>query len=292
MLRAHIDRILSRWIVPLTGRRPSTLTRQLDVVIEQLRELPTRDEVDALKSSLEVPDSLIAEFEAWKSVTQIPDEPLVSVCIPTYNRSHLLTTRALPSVLNQTYHNIEVIVVGDACTDDTPERVAAVADKRLRFVNLSARGSYPEDPELRWMVAGTAPMNEALRMARGDYVTHLDDDDEYMPKRLERLVEFARERRCDLVFHPFWQELEVDRWVLNDASRLARGFVTTSSVFYRSWLKRVEWNINAYRLREPGDWNRLRRMKYMGIDAVRSPEALVRHYRERNESTRTETATE
>ena len=42
------------------------------------------------------------------------------------------------------------------------------------------------------------------RWARGDYVTHLDDDDEYLPQRLEVLVQYARARGCDFVWHPFW----------------------------------------------------------------------------------------
>lgn len=288
MLRSHLHRFLSRWIVPITGRRSRTLTRQVDELLDQTRDLLRREELDAFKSSLEVPDSLIAEFETWKAATPVPAEPLVSVCIPTYNRAGLLTSRAIPSVLGQTYRNIELIVVGDACTDDTQEKVAAFGDPRVRFVNLEERGRYPQDPELRWMVAGTAPLNHALRMAGGDYVTHLDDDDEYLPHRIEKLVEFAVTTGCDFVWHPFWQEVESGYWLVNEASRFAHGCVTTSSVFYRSWLKRIEWDINAWRLREPGDWNRMRKIRYLGADARRLPEPLLRHYRERNDASRGE----
>lgn len=284
-MRAWWTRFLGEWVVPLTGRRSRTLTRQVDELLA--RDSPSRDELDAFKSSLEVPQSLMDEFDAWRASAEVPTEPLVSICIPTYNRGRLLAERAVASVLAQSYRRIEVVVVGDACTDDTPSRMASIRDARVRFINLPERGRYPDDPELRWMVAGTAPINEALRQAKGDYVTHLDDDDEYLPNRIERLVAFAQETRCDFVWHPFWQEVEPNVWAINEAPRLALGFATTSSTFYRSWFKRIEWDINAWRLREPGDWNRMRKIRYLGADARRLPEPLVRHYRERNDASRT-----
>lgn len=284
MAQSLWSRILTDFVVPMTGRRSRTLTRQVD---ELLRDSPSREELDAFKSSLEVPDALLDEFHEWKRTTTLPEKPLVSVCIATFNRARLLTERAIPSVLAQTYANFELIVVGDGCTDDTAERVADISDPRVRFVNLPERGDYPADPALRWMVAGTAAINAALRLSRGDFVTHLDDDDEYLPRRLELLASFAREKGCDFVWHPFWYEAEPGRWVMNRAPSLSLGFVTTSSVFYRSWFKRIEWDMRAYRLREPGDWNRMRRIKYIGPDARRLDEPLLRHYRERNDESRT-----
>jgi hypothetical protein len=285
-MRGGFIRFLEKWVVPITGRRRRTLTLRVDELFDAIRSLPTREEFDALKSSLEVPSSLVEEFDAWRSSTPVPESPLVTICIATYNRASLLMQRALPSVLGQTYRNIEVIVVGDACTDDTEARVTALSDPRLRFFNLRERGRYPADPQLRWMVAGTAPLNAGLRAARGDYITHLDDDDEFLPQRIERLVDFAREQSCDFVWHPFWQEVKQDLWLINEAVRFEHGFVTTSSVFYRSWLKRIEWDINAWRLREPGDWNRMRKIRYLGVNAQRFPEPLLRHFRERNDATR------
>lgn len=286
MPNARLIRFLDRWVVPFFGRRRPTLTRQVDAVAAQVRAMATREELDILKSSLEITPALEREFSDWKQRSDVPAEPLISVCIATYNRARLLTERSIPSVLAQSYRNIEVIVVGDACTDDTADRVAALADDRVRFINLAERGEYPTDPELRWMVAGTVPINHALRLARGDFITHLDDDDEYLPHRLECLVDFARDTGCDFVWHPFWWEDEPGSWILNDAREFSLGQVTTSSVFYRSWFRQIEWDIHAYRLREPGDWNRFRKIKYLRPDARRLPEPLVRHYRERNDGSR------
>ncbi len=240
-----------------------------------------REEISILKSSLEVPAEWIEEFQSWKVNTPIPAEPMISVCIGTYNRARLLTERAIPSILTQTYPRFELIVVGDGCTDDTEERVRKIGDPRVRFVNLPERGLYPEEPNRRWMVAGTATVNHALRLASGDFITHLDDDDEHLPGRLEALTGFAHEHGADFLWHPFWVENQDGPWQLNEAQDFVYAQVTTSSVFYRSWLKRIEWNVNAHLLMEPGDWNRFRRIKYLTPIAVRYPEPLLKHYRER-----------
>jgi len=226
---------------------------------------------------------MVEEFQEWKARNPIPDRPFVSVCIPTYNRSKLLTERSIPSVLRQTYNHLELIVVGDGCTDETEESVARIEDPRLRFVNLPTRGVYPSDPLRRWMVAGTPAVNRALELAQGDYITHLDDDDEYLPERLKKLVEFATSQACDFVWHPFWWEDESGNWILSECPEMVYAQVTTSSVFYRAWFKKIEWDANAHLLGEPGDWNRFRRIKYLNPVARRFPEPLLRHYRERQQ---------
>lgn len=246
-----------------------------------------QSEMDALKSRLDVSPELLQDFLDWKMQHSIPARPLVSVCVATYNRSRLVTERCIPSILRQTYPNLELIVVGDGCTDDTVDRLGEIDDPRLTFLNLPERGHYPTDSRRRWMVAGTAAINRALSMARGDFVSHLDDDDEYLPERLEKLVEFAVTNQCDFVWHPFWAEDPTGRWYLNEARDFAGGQVTTSSVFYRSWFRKIEWDIDAHRYLEPGDWNRFRRIKYIGPTAARYPEPLVRHYRERNQPSET-----
>src|SRR5260370_22450535 len=86
------------------------------------------NDLDTLKSSLEVPQEMVEDFLAWKSRNPIPSRPLVTVIVTTYNRSRLLTERCIPSILGQTYDNLELIVVGDGCTDDTEELVSQLND--------------------------------------------------------------------------------------------------------------------------------------------------------------------
>lgn len=246
-----------------------------------------QEAIDTLHSRIDVPDELFAHFQVdrksknYQRVFQ-EKEPLVSVCVGTYNRADLVTNRCIKSILDQDYDNIEVIVVGDHCTDNTEKLIKQINDKRVRFFNLPKRGNYPAKPEWRWLVAGTVPFNEALRLAKGDFITHLDDDDEYLPDRISKLVPFIQRNRADVVWHPFRRELPSGKWQLKSGTFFKRNEVTTSSSFYHKWFKIIPWNINAYKYNEPGDWNRFRKFKYLGAKIVRFPEPLLKHFRERN----------
>ncbi|MGH9505481.1 MAG: glycosyltransferase family 2 protein [Terriglobales bacterium] len=206
--------------------------------------------------------------------------PLVSVCVGTYQRAELLTRRALPSILAQDYRELEVIVVGDACTDDTGERIAALGDRRVRWINLPRRGEYPAAPSLRHMVAGTATVNRALAEAQGEFITHLDDDDEYLPGRIRALVAMAQRERAEFVWHPFWYEDPRAGWVRRDVPRLRRGAVSTGTTFYHRWWASIPWDAQAYRFREPGDWHRIAKLRRLGCRMARHSEPWLRHYTE------------
>lgn len=245
-------------------------------------------ELDALRSKLDIDPDLIARFHAERMSKEYrrafaEDAPLVSVCVATFNRAQLLTGRCLPSILRQDYENIEIVVVGDACTDDTEDRILSLRDSRITFSNLPIRGQYPEDPHRRWMVAGTTPINRALDLATGAFITHLDDDDEYMPDRIGKLVKFAQQTEADLIWHPFQWENEEGKWRVNKAQKFAVGNVTTSSIFYHNWLHNIRWDPNAYEYFEPGDWNRLRKIWHIGAQLARFPECLLRHHKERGQ---------
>lgn len=247
-----------------------------------------RYELEIAKSCQELGSDILFQYLEDKEKTDYwsgyekPD-PLVTVCVATYNRANLLTERTIPSILEQSYKNIEVIVVGDCCGDETEKRMAAIDDARVRFVNLPERGKYPADAYRRWMVAGTTPVNHALSMAKGDFITHLDDDDRYEACRIESLLESAVKHRAEMVWHPFHLQNTRGKWKKHKAEKYATGQVTTSSVFYHSWLTRIKWNIEAHVLQEPGDWNRFRKFNYFGIKKVRNPYYLLWHYREHSQ---------
>lgn len=268
---------VNEWLLRL--REGRTLVEQAHNVRARVEHL--EDQLAALKSSVDVPRELVDEYAQWRE-QPLPERPLVSVLVATYNRADLLTQRCIPSVLGQSYEHLELIVVGDGCSDHTEEAVAAIDDPRLTFLNLPRRADYPEDDRRRWMVAGTAPTNEALRRARGDLIAHLDDDDEYLPDRLRRLVEFTVANRCDVVWHPFWWQADTGRWRLEEAERFALGHVTNLSVVYRSWFTRLRSEPDSHLLREPGDWNRFRKMAHLAPVVMRYPEPLARHYQERS----------
>jgi glycosyltransferase involved in cell wall biosynthesis len=248
-------------------RRRNKELRRLERKVAHLTE-----QVEALKSRYDLADELVAQFlhDRQTSEYQAPfdaQQPLVSVCVPTYDRPNLLVDRCVKSVIVQTYRNIEIIIVGDCCTEETGELLSQIADSRIRYENLSERGAYPADPKGRWLVGGSAAVDRAMELATGDFITHL---------------EFTQKTRADLVFHPFHQQLESGEWRVNHARSFDLGKVTSSSVFYHRWLKRIQCDFHAYRFLEPGDWNRYRRMKHLGARIARYDEPLVKHYKERS----------
>jgi GT2 family glycosyltransferase len=108
--------------------------------------------------------------------------PLVSVIIPTYNRAYCLS-RALDSILAQTYANFEVIVIDDGSTDGTGDLVARSYghDYRIKYFHQQNRGV-------------TAARNHGFARARGDYIALLDSDDVWMPWKLK--LQLACFRQC------------------------------------------------------------------------------------------------
>jgi glycosyltransferase involved in cell wall biosynthesis len=101
--------------------------------------------------------------------------PLVSVIIPTYNRAAMVT-RAICSVLAQTYAQLECIVVDDASTDETPDAIRAIADPRLVYLRHAENRN------------ASAARNTGIARARGAFLAFLDNDDEWLPTKIEKQI--------------------------------------------------------------------------------------------------------
>ena len=206
--------------------------------------------------------------------------PLVSVCVATMNRSDILIERCLNSLVNQTYRNLQIVVVGDHCTDDTGSRIAQLRDDRISFHNLSSRGPYPLPGMDRWMVAGTNAINAAMSMCEGQFITHLDDDDCATIDRIETLLNAAQQHKADFCWHPFWCENSDGTWFVLGDGRFELGQITTGAIFYHHYFKKFPWDVFAYRTREPGDWNRLRKIRSLRPKLHFVDRPLMFHYRE------------
>jgi glycosyltransferase involved in cell wall biosynthesis len=125
--------------------------------------------------------------------------PLVSVIIPTYNRAHVVP-EAIESVLRQSYPHLEVIVVDDGSTDNTPECLQQFAG-RIRVVTQENAGP-------------AAARNRGIEVAQGELIAFLDSDDLWLPTKLERQVTLLQQAGksvpcCVCNIRMQWSEVEL-----------------------------------------------------------------------------------
>lgn len=114
--------------------------------------------------------------------------PRVSVVTAAYNRANVLRL-TIESLRAQTFAGWEMIVVGDACTDDTEDVVRSFGDPRIRFLNLPVNSGEQATPN-----------NEGVRQARGEYIAFLNHDDLWAPEHLATCLESIERLRADLVW--------------------------------------------------------------------------------------------
>ena len=117
----------------------------------------------------------------------------VSVIVPTHNRPHFLG-RTIDSLLAQTYRDTEIVVVDDNAPD-SPARAdtQALMKNYEQYDNvIYVRNEKP--------LGGGLARNEGIRAATGDYVTFLDDDDIYLPEKVETQLAFMLEKDLDMSF--------------------------------------------------------------------------------------------
>ncbi len=109
--------------------------------------------------------------------------PAVTVVIPTFSRPGLVV-RAVQSALQQTISDLEVIVVIDGTDKETETALKEIAESRLRVLPLPKR------------VGGARARNEGVQAAKGEWIGFLDDDDEWLPEKLEKQLVVARASDC------------------------------------------------------------------------------------------------
>ena len=198
-----------------------------------------------------------------------------TVVIPTYNRATILP-HAIRSVLDQTYADVELVVVDDGSDDDTREVVAGFDDPRITYVGQANRGV-------------SAARNAGAAAARGDFIVFLDSDDELLPEAVSRfstktdgndvIVAAVIKVSPDLLR---WRTVTPDRdHVLSTGFTplLAGGFAIRTSLFrqcggYDEQLRYSENTELAWRLRAG-----IRRDGR--IDVIEEPLALVFNQSER-----------
>jgi glycosyltransferase involved in cell wall biosynthesis len=198
--------------------------------------------------------------------------PLVSVVIPTFGRPQLLA-RAIRSVLGQTLHALEVVVVVDGPDPATLDGLAQFSDPRLRVLSHAAKRG-PGKSRATGVAASSA-----------DWIAFLDDDDEWLPAKLEKqlaavpsvpaiLMTVSRVVTPTAVLQrpdpPYDNVMPIDEWLFDSRG----GFVQSSSLMVpRALFGQLDFRATHE------DWEFVvRAVKQLGYRLVTVPEPLVIHY--------------
>jgi glycosyltransferase involved in cell wall biosynthesis len=143
--------------------------------------------------------------------------PRVTVIVATYDWSSVLPF-SVGSVLRQSFTDLEVLVVGDGCTDDSAEVVGALGDARVHWMNLPANSGHQ-----------SAPNNEGLRRATGEIVAYLGHDDLWLPHHLASAVRVLDEAGADVSYSLVACVGPGGRFVAPSLPRPARGLYSPPS---------------------------------------------------------------
>jgi len=140
----------------------------------------------------------------------INNEPLVTVYIPTHNRCELLK-RAVASVLTQNYQNLELIIVDDASSDNTSAyltELVANSENITSFRQNITKGAC-------------AARNISINVAKGKFITGLDDDDEFLPHRISDLVAHYDQNYAFICTGFFWHYGKKSRQVGYNSKKIS-----------------------------------------------------------------------
>ena len=180
--------------------------------------------------------------------------PLVSIILPTFNRSAMLESRSIRSVLKQSYKNFELLVISDGCTDNTDEVIRDFNDPRIKLYKiLRNKKRYPETALNHWLMGPAYAINEGLSNIKGDWIARIDDDDIWAKDHLKTSLDLLYQSKCEFVSNPRLQLSDgkfkivhsPSVWPYNKKYKVLLGSV--SSWIYASYLSFVKVNVNSWR---------------------------------------------
>jgi hypothetical protein len=284
MLRREFDQVHAR-LDALQGRldRLEEEARSTGVAAQRSSEIARHiyDEEPANRRRLH---QLRASEEYEVAFTE--DEPLVSFIVPTYRSFETLRDVALPSILGQTYRNLEVIVSGDCAPPETAAAVAELDDPRLVYLNRTIRGPYAEDPAKRWFAIGGPPFNDALAIARGRWIAVLGDDDAIRPHHTEALLAAAQEHRWEHCYGLQQVNFAEGEPLVIGEFPPRIGHWGLQAALYHSGLRFFESELSDWIYEEPSDWSKCRRMIRAGVRFGMIDEIVVDKEESRRRSAR------
>jgi len=202
------------------------------------------------------------------------NKDLISVVIPTFNRDYLIE-KAICNVMEQTYENIEVIVVDDGSNDNTANVVKKINNPRLKYIYMEKNKGM------------CAARNEGFKAARGQFLACQDSDVLWDKTKLEKQHEFLTQNKYDMVFcrvsrgyedgkmHTIPSEkfsLETD--ILKQL--LMGNFIDSPTIF----MKKEVWDLVKFdpKIRRLTDWDFAIRVIKSGFNIGYQAETLVTSY--------------
>lgn len=190
---------------------------------------------------------------------------LISVIIPTYNRAKTIIA-CLDSVCNQTYSNIEIIVVDDCSTDDTREIITNYADHRVKYFCLDSNSG------------ACVARNKGVELSHGEIIAFQDSDDIWHREKLEKQINFLIKGNFELVTCGFFRISEIKtekigyKKITNNDNetwcKLINGnWVSTQTIMcYKYCFDKILFDRNVKRFQ---DWDfALQAVKYFRIGAM------------------------
>ncbi len=140
-------------------------------------------------------------------------DPLISVVIPTHNRAQMLK-RAIKSILAQTYNNFEIIIVDDFSQDDTFSVVKNFNNKKIKYI----KNKIPK--------GAAKSRNIGIRNSQGEFIAFLDDDDEWLPQKIEKqlkLFQNSKDKNLGMVYG--WMEYFYNNKSLGILTPKLKGYI-------------------------------------------------------------------
>ena len=177
----------------------------------------------------------------------------ISVIIPTYNREKLIVN-SLRSVLNQTYSNIEILIIDDGSTDNTKKEIDKIKDKRIKYIKLNKNSG------------SCNARNIGIKMAIGTYISFQDSDDIFHPDKLKKQFRNLIKNKSDFdfckilivinntnkyVFPDDITETKIYNGNIYDELLNKGNFISTQSILVKKhYIQKYLFNINLPRLQD------------------------------------------
>lgn len=161
--------------------------------------------------------------------------PRVTIVTATYNRSHILRY-AIESVRRNTVTDWELLVIGDACTDDSADVVASYKDPRIQFINLENNVGEQSGPN-----------NEGLKRAKGKYVAFLNHDDIWLEDHLDLGIRTLERSGAELA-------IALPLVVRPDGREYILGPVSGASFYREDWFPASTWIFKRSLVDDVGYW--------------------------------------